>query len=50
MKRIKAEEYEVSDPDAAMAKFKSVLGKLVRVPKTEIKASRKGKRAAKRKG
>ena len=49
MKRIKAEEYEVGDPDAAMAKFKSVLSKLVRVPKTEIKDNRKGKRP-KRKG
>lgn len=41
MKRIKAEEFEVSDPRAAMARFKVGLSKLVRVPKDEIKAKRK---------
>jgi hypothetical protein len=48
VKRIKAKDFEVSDPDAAMARFKSVLGKLVRVPKTEIKPKRT-KAARKRK-
>ncbi len=41
MKRIKAEDFEVSDPRAAMARFKAGLSKLVRVPKDEIKAKRK---------
>ena len=40
-KRIKAEQFEVDDPEAAMARFKSGLAKLVRVPKSEIKAKRK---------
>jgi hypothetical protein len=47
-KRIKAEDYKVSDPDATMARFKTLLGKLVQVPKDEIKA--KLKRKAARKG
>ena len=46
-KRIKAEEFEVEDPQAAMARFKAGLAKLVQVPKSEIKAKRK--RAKKRK-
>ena len=36
-KRIKAEDYKVSDPDATMARFKTLLRKLVQVPKEEIK-------------
>lgn len=49
-KRIKAEDYKVSDPDATMARFKTLLGKLVRVPKNEvIKAKPRRKAAPKRK-
>jgi len=39
--RMKAEDVEVSDPDEAMRRFKSALGKLVKVPKSAIKATRK---------
>jgi hypothetical protein len=50
VKRIKAEDYKVSDPDATMARFKTLLGKLVRVPKNEvIKVKPKRKAARKRK-
>ena len=31
--RIKAEQFEVADPDATMARFEALLGKLVKVPK-----------------
>jgi hypothetical protein len=48
-KRIKFEDYKVSDPDARMAQFKTLLGKLVRVPKEEIKDKPKRKAAQKRK-
>jgi hypothetical protein len=49
-KRIKAEDYKVSDPDATMARFKTLLGKLVRVPKKEvIKTKPRRKAAPKRK-
>jgi len=49
-KRIKAEEFAVDDPKAAMERFKSGLARLVRVPKSEIHRPRKrAKRAAKRK-
>jgi hypothetical protein len=48
-KRIKAEDYKVSDPDATMARFKTLLGKLVRVPKSEIKTKPKRKAVPKRK-
>jgi hypothetical protein len=48
-KRIKAEGYKVSDPDARMAQFQALLGKLVRVPKEEIKAKPKRKVTRKRK-
>ena len=48
-KRIKAEDYKVSDPDATMTRFKTLLGKLVRVPKSEIKANPKRKAVPKRK-
>jgi hypothetical protein len=46
-KRIKAEQFEVDDPEVAMARFKAGLARLVRVPKSAIKAKRK--RAKKRK-
>ena len=36
--RTKAEDFEVSDPDKAMQRFQSVLGKVVKAPKTETKA------------
>ena len=47
-KRIKAEDYKVSDPDATMARFKTLLGKLVQVPKHEIKAKRKRAKSARK--
>jgi len=43
--REKADTFEVADPQKAMQKFESLLGKLVKVPKSELKAKRK--RAAK---
>ena len=39
--RVKAETFEVVEPDKAMQRFESVLGKLVKVPKREVKAKRK---------
>lgn len=45
-KRIKAEDYKVSDPDATMARFQSLLKKLVMVPKSEISSESKPRRAA----
>ena len=48
-KRIKAKDYKVSDPDATMARFKSLLRKLVQVPKEEIKGKPKRRAARKRK-
>ena len=52
--RMKADTFEVSDPDQAMGRFQSLLGNLVKVPKSEIKAKRKRAKAAapkrKRKG
>jgi hypothetical protein len=39
--RVKAETFEVGEPDKAMRRFESLLGKLVKVPKSEIKAKRK---------
>ena len=47
MKRIKAEDFKVDDPEAAMARFKAGLRKIVQVPKSEI--NRKRKPATKRK-
>jgi hypothetical protein len=48
-KRIKTRDFRVDDPDAAMARFKVGLRKLVQVPKSEIKAKPKRKAAPKRK-
>jgi hypothetical protein len=48
-KRIKAEDYKVSDPDATMARFHDLLSKLVKVPKSEIEEKPKRKAARKRK-
>ena len=48
-KRIKTREFKVDDPDAAMARFKAGLRKLVQVPKAEIKDKPKRKAAPKRK-
>jgi len=48
-KRIKAEDYKVSAPDATMARFKTLLRKLVQVPKEEIEDKPKRKAARKRK-
>jgi hypothetical protein len=39
--RVKAHEFEVADPAKAMGRFESLLGKLVKVPKGELKAKRK---------
>lgn len=39
--RVKADEFEVADPAKAMERFESLLGKLVKVPKGELKAKRK---------
>jgi len=47
--RMKAEDVQVSDPDEAMRRFKSALGKLVRTPKSAIKAKRKRSLKGKRK-
>jgi hypothetical protein len=38
---VKADTFEVSDPAKAMERFESLLGKLVKVPKGELKANRK---------
>jgi hypothetical protein len=48
-KRIKAEDYKVSDPDATMARFKALLGKLVKVPKSEIARENRARKIPKRK-
>lgn len=39
--RVKAATFKVSDPAKAMERFENLLGKLVKVPKAEIKAKRK---------
>ena len=39
--REKADTFEVADPAKAMRNFESLLGKLVKVPKSELKAKRK---------
>jgi len=39
--RVKADTFEVADPAKAMRRFESLLGKLVKVPKGELKAKRK---------
>jgi hypothetical protein len=39
--RVKADTFEVDRPDKAMGRFESLLGKLVKVPKGEIKAKHK---------
>ena len=39
--REKADTFEVADPAKAMTRFESLLGKLVKVPKGDIKAKRK---------
>jgi len=39
--RVKADTFEVADPANAMRRFESLLGKLVKVPKRELKAKRK---------
>ncbi len=46
--RPKADNFEVENPTEAMGKFKSLLGKLVRVPKGELKRKRKKPKSAKR--
>jgi hypothetical protein len=48
--RMKAEDVEVNDPDEAMSRFKAALGKLVKIPKSAIKAKRKRGPKKKRKG
>ena len=39
--REKANTFEVAEPDKAMRSFESLLGKLVKVTKGELKAKRK---------
>jgi hypothetical protein len=39
--RMKAEDVEVADPNKAMRRFQSALGKAVKAPKTETKAKHK---------
>jgi hypothetical protein len=39
--RTKAEDVEVADPKQAMDNFKSLLGKLMKVPKSELPSRRK---------
>ncbi|MGA9059429.1 MAG: hypothetical protein WB763_23300 [Terriglobia bacterium] len=39
--RVKADTFKVEKPDKAMGRFESLLGKLVKVPKGEIKAKHK---------
>jgi hypothetical protein len=43
--KTKADDVIVDDPNEAMRKFQSALGKIVKVPKTEFKAKRKSLRA-----
>lgn len=43
--REKADTFEVADPAKAMGRFESLLGKLVNVPKGELKAKRKRAKA-----
>jgi len=35
-KRIKAKDFKVDDPEETMRRFEALLGKLVKVPKSEI--------------
>ncbi|HEV2175638.1 MAG TPA: hypothetical protein VGW33_00315 [Terriglobia bacterium] len=46
---MKAEQFEVHDPDKAMTRFQSLLGKLAGVPKGMVEAKRKPKGKAARK-
>ncbi len=43
--RMKAETFEVADPNKAMGRFKSLLGNLVKVPKSEVEAKIKRTKA-----
>jgi hypothetical protein len=43
---MKVETFEVADPNRAMERFKSLLGNLVKVPKSEVEAKRKRVRAS----
>lgn len=47
-KRIKAKDFEVADPDAAMANFKAGLRALVMVPKSKPDAKRKRVKVARK--
>ena len=48
--REKADTFQVENPDKAMERFQSLLGKLLKVPKSEIGTrKRKAKSRAKRK-
>ncbi len=38
--RMKAETFEVADPNKAMGRFQSLLGKLVKVPKSKHSKAR----------
>jgi len=39
--REKADTFDVAEPVKAMGRFESLLGKLVKIPKAEIKTKRK---------
>jgi len=47
--RVKAEQFEVENPKEAMGKFESLLGKLLRVPKSEVQKKRNRMRAGRKK-
>ena len=47
--RIKAESFKVNDPDKAMQEFTSLLGKIVKVPKSDVRRKQKKTRLKKRK-
>ncbi len=47
--RIKAEQFKVDDPAETMARFQSLLGKLVKVPKSEVDTKRKPRQKVARK-
>jgi hypothetical protein len=46
-KRIKAKDFRVDDPEAAMERFKAGLRMIVQVPKSAIKPKRKAARKVK---
>jgi hypothetical protein len=47
--RVKADTFEVAEPAKAMGRFESLLGKLVKVTKGELRAKRKWAKARQKK-